>query len=219
MIWYGWVRGVSSHLQADVDCSTGTVPLIHEKIYDLTWLDDLSVAPAPSPHPDVDCSTGLHPPHSLLNKSPGYPFNFRENICFGMVDWALWVGFRFLLFSGRCWLFRRAASSTLLLSSLMTLSLYLHGKIWFDMAGWPEHPPPPSSRCWRSRCWRFYRAASYIFYFIPVLQEKIFVFAQGQILIICQYFKLFKILWVLQCILGYNDFNNLGALTRTLIVA
>ncbi len=62
LLWLGaWV---STHLQADVDCSTGTVPLIHEQIYDLTWLDDLSAGTS--------------------------PFS-----------------------SSRCWLFHRAASSTL----------------------------------------------------------------------------------------------------------
>ncbi len=45
LIWLGaWV---STHLQADVDCSTGTVSLIHEKIYYLTWLDDLSEGTSP----------------------------------------------------------------------------------------------------------------------------------------------------------------------------
>ncbi len=122
LIWLG--AGVSTHLQADVNCSTRTVSLIHEKIYDLTWLDNLNVGTSPL----LLIQMLIVPPGCILHtfyqiNRLKRPFNFRENLCFGMVDWALWVGFRFRLFSGRCWLFHRAASSTLLLSSLMRLSL------------------------------------------------------------------------------------------------
>ncbi len=189
MILYGWVREVSSHRQADVDCSTGTVPLIREKIYDLPWLDDPSIGTSPL----LLIQMLIVPPGCILHtlyqiNLLRYPFNFRENICFGMVDWALWVGFRFLLFSGRCWLFHRAASSTLLLSSLMTPSLYYAKK--YDLPWLIDLSNRPLPLIQMSTVLQ--RCILHIFYLIPVRRENSCIWSRtdfDNICTICKYFK------------------------------